>query len=333
MLTNIQTAAQRGADIVKQVLTFARGIEGERVTLQPLYLIKEMEKIIKETFPKNITFTADAPRDLATVTGDATQVHQVLLNLCVNARDAMPEGGSLRLTAENVLAVNPELSRRAGASPGPHVLLQVSDTGHGIPPDIIEKIFDPFFTTKEVGKGTGLGLSTVLGIVRSHGGFLDLESQPGQGSTFKIYLPAHSAPLSLAEAAEPTPGPHGHGQCLLIVDDESNIRSALQRLLREHGYRTIAAVNGQEAMEIMRAHGAEIQAVVTDILMPVMDGVKLAEGLRQSHPQLPIIACTGWGQEGVQSRLRDLGILTLLMKPYAAERLLCALHEHLAPAG
>ncbi|MEP6670479.1 MAG: ATP-binding protein [Chthoniobacter sp.] len=186
----IATSAQRGVAMVSQVLSFARGVAGSRVVLQVKHVIRDMENIANETFLKNIQIDTRQPDDLWTVVGDPTQLHQVLLNLCVNARDAMPNGGRLSLAAENV-AIDAHYAGLTGeAKPGPYVLLQVEDNGTGIAPEIVEKIFDPFFTTKEIGKGTGLGLSTTLAIVKSHAGFIQVSSEPGSGTKFKIYLPA-----------------------------------------------------------------------------------------------------------------------------------------------
>jgi PAS domain S-box-containing protein len=329
ILANIQASAQRGANIVKQVLTFARGIEGQRSTLQPEHLVREMHRIAQETFPKNITLQASVPRDLWTVTGDATQLHQVLINLCVNARDAMPEGGTLRLSAKNVQVAKAAASLFADGKTGPHVLLEVADTGQGIPPAIIEKIFDPFFTTKEQNKGTGLGLSTVLGIVRSHGGFVDVASEPGRGSTFKVYLPAtpgEDTPRVIG--VHPAP-PAGQGECVLVVDDEVNIRSVTERTLIKHGYEVLVAANGKEALDLVARHAETLKAVITDIMMPVMDGVAVVCALKQSHQRIPVIACTGWGQEGIQAKLRDLGVTSFLEKPYPSETLLKVLRQQL----
>ncbi|MGH7973717.1 MAG: PAS domain S-box protein, partial [Limisphaerales bacterium] len=299
ILATIQTSAQRGADIVKQVLTFARGIEGQRLILQPKHLLKEIQKIIDGTFPKNILFLCNLPSDLRTVTGDATQLHQVLLNLCINARDAMPEGGTLVLEAENVSVTQGKPGLFADGKPGPHVVLRITDTGHGIPPALLEKIFDPFFTTKEQGRGTGLGLSTVLGIVRSHAGFVEVRSKPGRGTTFEVYLPSIPGSISLCVKQPPALLPRGAGECILVVDDEPNIRSVTERTLSQQGYHVILAANGKEALQVLARHSEEVKAVVTDIMMPVMDGMTLVSMLKQTHPHLPIVACTGWGQEGM----------------------------------
>jgi PAS domain S-box-containing protein len=224
ILDSMETSAQRGADIVRQVLTFARGVEGERVLLQPSHLLREMDKIAAETFPKSITIRNDLPGNLWTVTGDATQLHQVLMNLCVNARDAMPDGGTLTISAENFELDESSAAMTPGGKIGPYVMLKVSDTGMGIPRDTLAKIFDPFFTTKELGKGTGLGLSTAMGIVKSHGGFVKVTSEVGRGTTFRIFIPATTDSRLLDKELEQPVIHRGNGELLLIVDDEPSIR-------------------------------------------------------------------------------------------------------------
>ncbi len=193
VLETMQARATRGMEMVRQILEFARGVGGEPAVLEPLGFLEEAERLIRQTFPKTIQIEVKAAPQLHAVMGNATQLHQVLLNLCVNARDAMPNGGSLRLEADNVLLDKATTRWHAEPASGPYVMLSVSDTGHGIPRELLDQIFEPFFTTKEVGKGTGLGLSTVLGIVKSHAGFLDVESEVGRGTTFKVFLPAYLA--------------------------------------------------------------------------------------------------------------------------------------------
>jgi CheY-like chemotaxis protein len=241
----------------------------------------------------------------------------------------MPEGGALVLSAEIVQVTKAKAGRFADGKAGPHVLMRVSDTGHGIPAAIIEKIFDPFFTTKKQGKGTGLGLSTALGIVRSHGGFVEVESEAGRGTTFAVYLPAEPSQADSGGSAGLMPVPRGGGECVLVVDDEANIRSVYQRTLTRYGYEVVAAANGNEALALLASH-AGVKAVVTDVMMPVMDGVALTRALRQSHPRLPVIVCTGWGEQGVEAELQGLGVASFLQKPYPSDQLLGALHKCLA---
>ena len=309
VLSTIQASAQRGADIVQQVLTFARGIEGQRIPVQPGHLIKEMQRIARETFPRNITIQSNIQEDLWTVSADVTQLHQVLMNLCVNARDAMPDGGSLVISAENIHVTSASAGLFEDGKPGPHVLIRVSDSGKGIPPAILEKVFDPFFTTKPVGEGTGLGLSTVLGIVRSHGGFADVRSETGRGTTFLVHLPAQSSETSGTGASgSAVASARGKGRSILVVDDEANVRSMMEQILTQHGFLPVLAANGKEALERL-ADGSRAPAVIlTDLMMPVMDGVSLVQTLRQSHPGIPVIGCTGWAQEGIRAKLTALGV-------------------------
>ena len=328
----IEQSAQRGADIVKQVLTFARGIEGERIPLQPRHIIKEIEKIAHETFPRSITIRERSSKDLWVVTGDSTQLHQVLLNLCINARDAMPDGGTLELTAENITIDESYAAVVPEARPGPHVAIRITDTGTGIPSKVIEKIFDPFFTTKGVGKGTGLGLSTVIGIVKGHGGFVKVDSEMGRGTTFTVYLPAtpdQTPDAPLPDRAEITPG---NGECILLADDETAIRKVTASVLEKCGYKVLSASDGVDALATCAQHMGEIKLVLTDIMMPHLDGAALIRTLQMMNGDLRFIACTGQLDEARQAELKRLGIETVLRKPYSHERLLTAVREALAPA-
>jgi two-component system cell cycle sensor histidine kinase/response regulator CckA len=329
LVTRIESSARRGADVVRQVLTFARGIEGERALLQPRQLVKEVIKIIKETFPKTITLSYRMADDLWPVTGDATQLHQVLLNLCVNARDAMPSGGNLSLKAENILLDDAAVLLH-GAKAGPYIVLEVKDTGGGIPPDIMEKIFEPFFTTKEVGKGTGLGLSTVMGIVKSHGGHVNVYSEADKGATFKIYIPATPNANMLRANQEATAFPVGRGELILVVDDEIAIRDVTRKILVKHGYQVLTAADGAEAVAIFIGQDSgNVDLVLTDIMMPRMEGIALIKTLKRIDPTVKIIASSGLthgpGQTDRAEELAALEVTTFLAKPYTAEKLLAAI--------
>lgn len=326
LVDSIEVSARRGADIVRQLLTFSRGTDGERVPVQPRTLVNEMLSIMRETFPKSINLRSAIPTDVWSVRGDPTQLHQVLMNLCVNARDAMPHGGDLRLMVENCEVDDATVRANAGARPGRHVLLRVSDTGTGIPPEHLDKIFDPFFTTKEVGQGTGLGLSTVLGIVNSHGGFIQLESSVGRGTEFRIYLPA-CAQLDCGEMQAVAEGPRGHGEVILLVDDERAVRQATRMMLERHGYRVVEARDGDDALERLEQHGTQIAAAVVDLLMPRMDGVELIRQMRRRASAPPIVAMTGVGKSPKVSQVRRFGGVQILEKPFAAEALLQALER------
>ncbi|HYR58901.1 MAG TPA: PAS domain S-box protein [Chthoniobacteraceae bacterium] len=324
MLNIVESSAERGAGIVKQVLTFARGVEGERVLLQPKHLISELAKIMAQTFPRNVDIQTDLPTDLWTISGDATQLHQVLLNLCVNARDAMPTGGTLSVAAENV-TVDEQLARmNPGAQLGPHVVLRVGDTGMGMSPETMDKIFDPFFTTKEVGKGTGLGLATVIGIVKGHGGFLSLQSELGVGTNFRVYLPASGEATAAArDQLEVAPG-RGKGERILVVDDEPPIREALVGTLESSGYRAYTAEDGSDALALYFSRKDEIDLVITDLSMGQMDGITLVRSLRKVNPKVRVIVSSGHMQKEAQVILSGLGVSTFLDKPYSADKLLRA---------
>ncbi|MHA3774547.1 PAS domain S-box protein [Verrucomicrobiota bacterium sgz303538] len=329
LVSTIETSAQRGADIVRQVLTFARGVEGERVLLQPFHLLREMEKIATETFPKTLVVRNRADRDLWPVNGDATQLHQVLMNLCVNARDAMVDGGILMLEAENFSMDESYAAMTPGARAGDYVVLKVSDTGTGIPREIVDKVFDPFFTTKEPGQGTGLGLSTVMGIVRSHGGFLNVQSESGRGTTFHVYLPATTDGLLGPETAAPCITPKGHGELILVVDDEEGVRDVTQAVLRKNNYEVLVAADGTEALAAFAQRPRDVSVVVTDVVMPHIDGVALTRALRKLNPDVRVVASTGHAQNHRAAELRSLDVQGFLNKPFSAETLLQVVHSAL----
>ncbi len=334
IISTIEMSAERGAQIVKQVLTFGRGIEGERRRLQFGPLFGEIVKIVRGTFPKSITIDSTIKPDAWPVLGDATQMHQILLNLCINARDAMPAGGKLRLGARNLLLDASFSSMMPGTTPGPYVLLEVSDNGTGIPPEIIERIFDPFFTTKGIGDGTGLGLSTVLGIVKSHGGHITVASTPGTGTTFQIYLPASADAEEGQTVPDPgTPPPQGHGECILVVDDEAAVRATAQDVLEMNGYRTLQAADGTEALVIFAQNSETVAAVLTDLMMPLMDGIALIRALRAMVPHLPILASTGLAEKTRTSELEAMNVKCVLAKPYGANALLHAIDGALHPGA
>jgi PAS domain S-box-containing protein len=330
MLDTLETCSRRGAELVKQVLSFARGIEGQRVNVNLTRLARELQQIMRDVFPKNIEYELKAAEDTWTVTGDPTQLHQVLLNLCVNARDAMPDGGKLTITTENVVLDEAAVAMTPGARAGTYVLVTVADSGVGIEPAIRDRIFEPFFTTKETGKGTGLGLSTALGIVKSHGGFINVYSEPGRGTQFKVYLPAQ-APLNAADrpAADSAGRPRGNGECILLVDDEQNIRTVTQKTLERFGYSVITAGNGAEAVALYARHRSKILLVLTDMSMPVMDGPALILALRAINPTVRIIASSGLTNAGGIAQALQNGVLAFIPKPYTAEKLLKTVHAEL----
>lgn len=322
LLEVIGTSARRGADMVAQVLSFARGMDGRKGLVQPDPLIRELIKIVTDTFPRTIHYDWDLEPGLWALDADPTQLHQLLINLCVNARDAMPEGGQLTLHAGNAMVDEAYASQNVGASAGPYLRIRLEDTGHGMSPEIMDKIFDPFFTTKETGKGTGLGLSTALTIVRSHGGFMRVSSRPGIGTQFLIYLPAkpEAEEVPLPEVQKTT---DGSGEMILIVDDEPAIRSVAKQILEQHGYRTLVAANGVEALAIYKETPG-IDIVLTDMSMPEMDGHKLIRALREANPEVRIIATSGLTDE---ETVRGEGVGHFLRKPYTVESLLKVVAE------
>ncbi len=332
LLDMVSSSAQRGAEMVRQVLSFARGVEGRKLEVEISRLISEIQKITSETFPRNIEICTETPLDLWPVSGDSTQIHQVLLNLCVNARDAMPEGGRLTITAENVHLDEQYATLVPEATAGSYVALQVEDSGQGIAPELLDRIYEPFFTTKVLGQGSGLGLSTSLGIVKSHGGFIRVYSELGKGTKFKVYLPAQSAESSLSATEGETAFPRGKGQLILVVDDEANVRQITKQTLEEFGYRAILAGDGAEALLAFREHRTELSAVLTDLMMPVMDGPTTIRVLRKLDQEIPILAASGLSDSSHEAEAARLGVNQFLAKPFTAETLLRALDEVTRPS-
>ena len=290
-----------------------------------------MSKILAQTFPRNIDIKAQYPPDLWVVTGDATQLHQVLLNLCVNARDAMgAPGGTLTICAENI-DVDAHFARtNPGAQLGEHVVLRVTDTGEGMSPATMDKIFDPFFTTKEVGKGTGLGLATVIGIVKSHGGFLTVQSEIGVGTSFRVFLPASKQEGNEVKQANEDAVENGKGELILVVDDEAPIREALVQTLQDYGYRAYTAEDGSDAVALYSHRRGEFKLVLTDLAMAQMDGIALVRALRKMDPGVKVIVSSGHLQPEQTVTLEKLGVKHFLDKPYTASKLLRTIRASLA---
>ncbi|HZU39328.1 MAG TPA: ATP-binding protein, partial [Gemmataceae bacterium] len=327
LLADMETSAQRGTEMVRQILSFARGGgEGQKMNLRLKQVLSDIEKMVRRTFPKTITTRTRVEPELSPVWGDATQLYQTLMNLCVNARDAMPEGGMLTVEAANV-QVDADTARiHPDAQPGPYVLLSVTDTGTGIPPQVLERIFDPFFTTKEQGKGTGLGLATVLGIVKGHGGFLNVTSEVGVGTCFSVYLPA--VPVAQAEKteSEAVPWPTGQGETILVVDDEPRICQLTKQTLESHGYHVLTAANGAEALALYARHQDNIGAVLTDLMMPVMDGAATIQALRNLDPGVRVIATSGLTPARKPTEMFPDNVYAFLAKPFTMADLMTTLH-------
>lgn len=325
LLEILEINAKRGADLVKQVLSFARGVEGRRINLQLRHLIVEIGKVLKETFPKSIQIYTDVQQNLWMVSGDSTQLHQVLMNLCVNARDAMPYGGSLRISAKNLFIDENYARTNLEAKVGHYIMITVSDTGVGIPGEILDRIFEPFFTTKEVGQGTGLGLSTVIGIIKSHGGFVNVYSEVGVGTQFKVYLPTVEGLETLI--LEDTGVFAGHGELILVVDDEPAIQEITRNSLETHNYKTLIASDGIEAIALYAKHIEQISAVLMDIMLPNLDGLTAIRTLKKINPKVKIIASSGLMSSDKLEAVMEIGVTTLLAKPYTINELLLTLQK------
>jgi PAS domain S-box-containing protein len=330
LLSTLEASAQRGADLVRQVLTFARGLEGQHLMVHPKSLVRDVEKLVSETFDKSIEVTSRIEPDLWPVPGDPTQLHQVLMNLCVNARDAMPHGGQLTLTASNVRIDAQYAAMSPALRPGLFVAFEVQDTGTGIPPEVQRHMFEPFFTTKGPGKGTGLGLSTAQTIVKNHDGIITLSSTAGQGTTFTIYLPAATEAAAARGAATGAPAPRGNGETILVVDDEASILSISRQALEAFGYQVLTASNGAEALALFAQQRARIAAVLTDMAMPVLDGAALIYALRRIDPGVKVIAASGLKSNVQSMEPFGLGTTCFLAKPFTAETMLQAIHEAIA---
>jgi PAS domain S-box-containing protein len=328
LLTDIEKSALRGTALVRQILGFAQGIGGEPQTVQVAYLLAEIVDVLRRTLPKSIEIETRISKDIWPIEANPTQIHQVLLNLTVNARDAMPEGGKLRLRAENIELDEAAARAIPGARPGRWVVLHVEDTGTGIPADVLARMWEPFFTTKPVNKGTGLGLSTVRGIVEAHGGFITVQTVPGRGTTFRAYFPP-SEKAVLADLPSPV-APLGKGELILVADDLVSIRNLIDTILTRHGYRVLLAVDGADALAHIRGN-PEIALVITDLDMPILAGSAFMEIVRRLRPAVRILAMSGIDEAAAApSRLQTLAD-GFLLKPFTAQKILSLTHSLLNP--
>ena len=327
LLAMFEKSAERGAGLVRQILSFAQGVGGEPRQVQVKHLLRDLSTVIGETFPKNIRFDTYIGANLWPITANPTQIHQVLLNLCVNARDALHRGGTLTLRAENLVLDDLGVRAIPGARPGPWLVLQVDDTGTGIAPDVLARIWEPFYTTKETGKGTGLGLSTVRGIVETHHGFVSVQSEVGRGTTFRVFLPAAEGALGETPLPATLAVPRGHGELLLVVDDEVNIRNVTTTTLSRYGYRVIAARDGVEALALFPPRSHEISLLITDLHMPGLDGAAIARVVRRLNPAVKILAASGLGSGGRPDSPVPAFADAFLAKPFNVETLLRAVHD------
>ncbi len=325
LLEILDDSAHRGADLVKQILSFTRGTEGKLISIQVSHLLVEIQKVIRQTFPKDIDLEMDLPQDSWLISADGTLLHQVFMNLCVNARDAMPNGGTLSIRVENLTLDANYARMNLDAEPGPYVVLTIADTGMGISQEIIDRIFDPFFTTKDVGKGTGLGLSTVMGIVKSHHGFLNVYSEVGKGTRFKVYFPATD--VEVPDEMCKSDLQRGQGELILVVDDEVAVQQVTQATLEAHGYRAMRASDGIEAIALYAEHKYEISVVLLDMMMPSLDSVTTIRTLHKLNPEVQIIAMSGLGTNESVTKTMKEGVKAFLAKPFTAPELLTLLFD------
>ncbi len=322
----IKQTIDRAAALVRQILTFARKAE---IAFEPLDvpdLTRELVSMLQQTFPKIITFNKEIEKQLPMINADHTQIHQTLLNLCVNARDAMPNGGVITITADTT-AGDKLLERFPAANEQLYICITVSDTGTGMDETTRNRIFDPFFTTKEKGKGTGLGLSVVYGVIQAHHGFVDVESTVGSGTTFHLYLPVPKESIPTLEAGKEEGLVHGGTETLLIVEDEDLMLDMVQLLLESHGYTVLTAKNGMEAVDIYNQHAHEIALVISDMGLPKLSGEAEFKKLKEINPAVKMILASGYFEPDVKAKLESAGVLGFLQKPYIIEEVLAKIRK------
>ena len=333
LIEKTKASATHGAALVQQLLAFARGGDAKRTRIDPATALADLRPLIRQSLPQAIELVLPANARAWPIQADATQFNQVLINLCINARDAMPHGGRIEIVATNVTVDAALANVNPGAKPGPYVRISVIDSGTGIPAAILDKIFDPFFTTKAAGKGTGLGLSMVAGILKSHGGFVQVESEPGRGATFHLYFPAVPEPVPAIIREDPPAAARGAGEAILLIDDEPIVRDTLQLLLQRAGYRVFAADDGNSGIAEFDRRQAEIALVITDMMLPDQVGTEVVKTLRQRRATLPVIAISGMMSSGNFDELLHMQpAIECLSKPLSPAALLGAVRKKLPVA-
>ncbi|MFI5322725.1 MAG: ATP-binding protein, partial [Thermodesulfobacteriota bacterium] len=327
-IDTIEICANRGASLIQQILVFSKGAGGDKALLQTSFLLSETKKILQDTIPKSIDISVGISNDLWNIMGESTQLQQVLMNLCVNARDAMPTGGILKISAENLYLDRNYAQIHIDAHTGPYVVITVSDTGTGIAPEIMDRMFEPFFTTKDPGKGTGLGLSTAYRIIKDHGGFISVQSKKGLGTEFKLYLPA----IETNETKQATYDydrntPLGNGELVLVVDDEEAVLDITKLTLEAFGYQAITADDGAEAVGVYAQNKDNIKAVILDMMMPIMEGSTTIRALKKINPDIKIIAVSGLIDTKAILTSGNITVAAFLNKPYTSRTLMRTMHE------
>ncbi|HAL55456.1 MAG TPA: hybrid sensor histidine kinase/response regulator, partial [Bacteroidetes bacterium] len=323
-VTIIQNAAEKGAELAKKILTITRKEKMETRPVDINEVVKNSMELLQRSIPMSIEIVTNLREDLPKIKADPSQMQQVIMNLCVNARDAMPHGGIIQVKAQNRILDEQYSRMNLEAKPGSYVEVSITDAGMGMPPEILERIFEPFFTTKAIGKGTGLGLSTAYAIVKSHGGFINVYSEVGKGTTFRVYIPAQT------EGKVPTLGekhdhPLGRGELILVVDDEAAIREITRATLEAYGYSVVTAIDGTEAIAIYVEQKDSIALVLTDMMMPFLDGTATVRALQKINPQVKILVVSGLTQNAPSSTFSGEKTVRFLHKPFTSETLLTEL--------
>lgn len=329
----VTKATERGANTVKQLLTFARKVEIVTESVRIDEVVKEIVALLRETFPEKIVFEVKVESGIPTIHADSNQLHQVLMNLLVNARDAMPKGGTIRIAAKEV--ARDLVSRRfREVEADRYVEVTVSDTGTGIDADTLNRIFEPFFTTKRAGHGSGLGLSVVYGIVKAHNGFIGVESRVGQGTTFSLYFPIPLQTIeAVPQARKSTESPKGNGEVILAIEDEDLLRDFLKTILEENGYKVVAAPDGIKGLQAYREHVHEIDIVLLDMGLPEMSGAEVLAELKMLNPDVKVILASGYLEPEMKNDAFQIGALDFMPKPYQTDDLLMRIRDALQAKG
>ncbi len=325
----IESASERATELVRRILSFSRRGPSERHPFSPNQAVEETERLVLRSLPKSIAVRSLVDPGLPAVEGDETQIQQVLLNICINARDAMRDGGTL--TLKTALAAPGEAPPALG--PGPFVVLSVADTGVGMTPEVRSRMFEPFFTTKGQGKGTGLGLATAYAIVKAHGGAIEVESEVGRGTEVKVFLPASGKVPEATRPLDAHPERAGCRGTILVVDDEVAIRDLTTDILVERGYDVLLAASGDEALEILGRRGAEVDLVILDIIMPGMTGLDTLRRIHEIDPRKRVLLSSGYSPEGTQAEARAEGAAGFVQKPYRVADLSTAVRNALGGGG